>query len=183
MSTFPKYPALTYSALLVAIAIGLTSCLEFKNVRVLPEDNMAISIKPSFSSLKSSLIDRSCTSCHSGSNPPHGINLTSYDKIMNSAVFPPLVVPGNPEASSLYQVVANGSMPKNAASWSPKSIKALYDWIKNGAKADESDPTPIPSPHPTEPGGDDGVSGNMTPSTEPCDQNKLENEPGIVKCL
>ena len=71
--------------------------------------------------------------CHSGASAPHKIELNSYEKIMSGSVFPPLVVPGDPEGSSLYQSIANGSMPKNRRKLTNPERIALYNWIKNGA--------------------------------------------------
>jgi len=46
------------------------------------------------------------------------------------------VVPGNPEASLLYQKVVSGQMPPGALHLSAQKIQAIYDWIRLGAKKD-----------------------------------------------
>ncbi len=139
-----------------------------------------IALTSSFRSLQQNVFTPKCVECHSGSNSPHGIDLSNYQKIVNSPLFPPLVIPGNPEGSSLYEVCASGEMPKGAQHLSSEELKALYDWIKNGAKETEDPPSPNPSPTPSptptgEPPDDEKVK-------EPCDLNKFLNEPGFFQC-
>ena len=47
-----------------------------------------------------------------------------------------VVVPGNPEASLIYQKVSTEQMPPGAIHLSPRKIQATYDWIRLGAKND-----------------------------------------------
>lgn len=88
---------------------------------------------PTFESLNRKIIETRCVECHSGSKTPHGIDLSTYEKIMYGNVFPPLVVPGEPMRSSLYTSVVDNSMPKNRKPLSTIEKKALFDWIKKGA--------------------------------------------------
>lgn len=109
---------------------------------------------------------------------------------MNSPVFPPLVLPGNPEGSGLYTTVAGGRMPKDNPALSKMEIDAIYTWIKNGAKEFEDQPLPSPTPTPGEPGcepgepgcDDGGPPGSDFSKNEPCDVSVLPNEPGIKNC-
>jgi len=129
-------------------------------------------LQPTFASVQKHIIQSKCMSCHSGASAPHGIDVSSYDKIMNNAVFPPLVIPGNPESSSLYTAAASGRMPKGAAPLQEMELKALYGWIKNGAKEFEDQPQVSPTPAPTEPPDDN----------EPCDPERPSGEPGDSPC-
>jgi hypothetical protein len=115
------------------------------------------------------------------------INLTSYSSLMNSQMFPPLIIPGDPEHSSLYTTCLKGAMPKNDSRLSASALSALYTWIKNGAVENEETPIPHPSATPTgEPGGDDSVPNTPTQGgfskNEPCDLNRLGVEPGLNAC-
>lgn len=151
-----------------------------------------------YKSIKQNLVNPQCLRCHLGPGSPHGVDLSSYDTILNSGVFPPLVVPGSPERSSLYISVSAGRMPKDRPRLSESAIGALYEWIKNGAKEIE-DASPLPSPIPDEPGDEPAderggeprdepgsSSGeprdHTTSPEEPCDQRSLINEPGFLKC-
>ena len=67
-----------------------------------------------------------CNYCH----PKKRANFLSYETTMA------VVVPGNPEASLIYQKVYTGEMPKGAVRLSDRKIQAIYDWIRLGAKND-----------------------------------------------
>lgn len=76
--------------------------------------------------------------CHSGSNPAEGINLSSYASIMNSGESN-LIVPGNPNASDLVEVLTEDDsdkiMPRPPASpLSTDQINLIRQWITEGAQ-------------------------------------------------
>ena len=50
-----------------------------------------------------------------------------------------LIIPGEPESSSLYYVVAQGIMPKGSPPLSAGEVQAIYQWIKNGASPLDSE--------------------------------------------
>ena len=153
-------------ALVTLSFLGLSACLEFRKEKLVSEAQ----VDASFASLRDNLLIPKCVSCHSGANSPHGIDLSTYSSIMHGPVFPPLVIPGKPEESSLYQSCETGSMPKGAPHLSAAMLGALREWIRNGAK-EFDDPNPSPSSTPTEPGDEPGE--NDEPGTEPGD-----DEPG-----
>ena len=66
-----------------------------------------------------------CTSCHSGSNPPAGVNLTSYAEVIASSV----VAPGDPDASVLVQQLEGGHRNQLQA-----DIDMIRTWILEGAQ-------------------------------------------------
>jgi hypothetical protein len=100
--------------------------------------------------LKATVIDRKCIGCHSGSQSP---NLSSHATVMASAN---MVVVGNPQASTLYRRVADGSMPPG--SWlSTAEIKAVNDWIQQGALAVT----------PAAPSGGTATGGGSVPNSPP----------------
>jgi hypothetical protein len=69
--------------------------------------------------------DAGCTSCHSGNNPPKGVDLTSYAQVMGSSV----VVPGNADASVLVQMLEDGHRNQLQA-----DIDVIRTWIQEGAQ-------------------------------------------------
>lgn len=46
------------------------------------------------------------------------------------------VVPGEPEKSRMYIMVASRRMPKGRGGLPAEQIQAIYEWIRNGAKDD-----------------------------------------------
>ncbi|MDZ4677035.1 MAG: c-type cytochrome domain-containing protein [Oligoflexia bacterium] len=125
-----------------------------------PDDAGAL-VEPNYKSVSTNIIQNKCVSCHNSVKKDNGIDLSSYEKIFAPEVFPPLIIPGNPEKSSLFKSVLSGKMPKDAQPLSQKQLKAIYDWIKNGAKKEEqpSKPNPPTTPEPDEPGTEEPGSG------------------------
>ncbi|HEX4925239.1 MAG TPA: c-type cytochrome domain-containing protein [Bdellovibrionales bacterium] len=124
-------------AFLILLASGCAQVgdLEFKEP--------APPVKPlvltsSYESIRQNILLPKCIECHNrGAESPHGIDLTTYENVLDQTNFPPLVTPGVPEESSLYVSVApGGSMPKKGPRLTDSELQAVYDWIKNGAKKD-----------------------------------------------
>jgi hypothetical protein len=89
------------------------------------------SLAATYTSIAQNIFQPRCVSCHGAQTASKGVDLSTYAKALGTGS----IVPGNPAASTTYQDVANGSMPKGAGS-SPLSaaeIKALNDWIAAGA--------------------------------------------------
>jgi hypothetical protein len=117
----------------------------------LPQTTPEVAIDPTFKSLMDHVLKIRCIECHSGVKPADEIDLTSYQKIIESAAFPPLVTPFEPEKSSIYVVAKEGTMPKGRARLSKNELGAIEQWIRNGATEDGSvltEPTPEQTPDP-----------------------------------
>lgn len=164
--------------LLLIFAFSVSACLDFQHMKA--QDAQGGAVTASFASLKANIFTPRCATCHSGATPPHGVDLSSYQSMVNSAVFPPLVVPGDPDHSSLYQACMTGGMPLNAPHLSDVEMRAIHDWIKNGAQeVEDGNPAAAPTAQPTEPGGN-GPGGSVW--HEPCDPIRIGNEPGYFAC-
>jgi len=124
-------------------------------------------LEGNFQSVFTNIIQPKCVRCHSGSDAPHKIYLTSYEEIVGGTVFPPLIVPGKPNDSSLYKSVLSGKMPKNRPRLSDAELGVLYNWILDGALKEPGDEPPCDD---DEPPDDDG-NGCDKPcdDDEPCD--------------
>ncbi len=85
---------------------------------------------PTFSYLSKAIFSERCTTCHSGEKPKAGIDLSSYQKLMESDV----VVAGDPDSSSLYLIVAQGAMPPRPPKLANETIDLIHNWILNGAE-------------------------------------------------
>ena len=73
---------------------------------------------------------KKCTGCHNeeGSN---GVNLTSYQAIMQGGDSGPIVVPGDPENSQL--VIVQSADKKHYTQLSAEELQTVIDWIEGGA--------------------------------------------------
>lgn len=61
------------------------------------------------------ILDAKCVDCHSESAEgvaASGLSLEDYDDLMGGTKFGPVVVPGSPESSALYLVVAHRTAPE-----------------------------------------------------------------------
>ncbi len=137
-------------------------------------------VKPNYKSVSTNIIQNKCVSCHNSVKKDNGIDLSSYEKIFSPEVFPPLIIPGSPEKSSLYKSVSSGKMPKDGQPLSQRELKAIYDWIKNGAKKEEepSQPNPPTTPIPDEPDTDEPGSDEPGSGEPGLGQPGLPGEPG-----
>ncbi len=137
IATYLKTLVLT----LVPMAI-LASC-SFKEEKIDPNANLEWqkkNITSDFEALNKHVFGPKCLGCHkTGTSQNHYVDLSSYDKVMNGPVFPPLVVPGNPGQSSLYDAIRSGRMPKGE-SLSSHEIDMVFEWIKKGAPQFPGDP-------------------------------------------
>lgn len=71
-----------------------------------------------------------CFSCHLPHNSSSGVNLNFYKELIDSKV----IVPGDPEISTFYQVVKDNYMPSSGEPLTDFQKKIIYDWILAGAK-------------------------------------------------
>ena len=82
-----------------------------------------------------------CTNCHTGTNPPKNLNLTTYQDIMEGSQSGPVVIAGNPGESELIRRVkglASPQMPLAGAPLSKRQIQTLEKWIQTGALGPEN---------------------------------------------
>jgi hypothetical protein len=110
--------------------------------------------EPTLTTVKRDIFSVGCafSACHDTSSPAANLNLTADDlhtELMEHEVLSPtempLVDPGNPEGSYLYELVSKcepqagdlsvSHMPKNSATlMRPENVAMLRDWIAEGAQ-------------------------------------------------
>ena len=78
-----------------------------------------------------SLFDGRCVSCHSGPNAEAGLDLSSYESLMAGGDDGPVIVPGDPEASTLIQ--AQSAPTPHFGQVLENELEALKAWIASGA--------------------------------------------------
>jgi len=67
-----------------------------------------------------------CTACHSAAYPSGGVDLSSKDA---TSLW---IVPGDPEASRLIQVMQSGAMPPGGPNVAPEALDLVRRWIESG---------------------------------------------------
>ena len=85
------------------------------------------------------IFDASCIRCHgAGTRIAGAINLTNYEGVIKGGEDGPILVAGKPDTSLLYKAVSQAPgirpMPPRGPKLAEKDIKAIYSWIKAGAK-------------------------------------------------
>ncbi len=102
----------------------------------------AVSPNPSYANIQA-IFSANCTQCHIAITSG-GLRLDNYANVMKGGtgggpVTGPVIKPGNPEGSYLYQAISGtqkvgASMPLGGPLISKVDRQNIYNWIKNGAK-------------------------------------------------
>jgi hypothetical protein len=78
-----------------------------------------------------------CVSCHSGTRPPDGLHLDSYQGVIAGSRIGKVLIPGKPQQSEIVKRIRGISkprMPKNGPPWlSDSEISLIEKWIADGA--------------------------------------------------
>lgn len=80
------------------------------------------------------ILQANCVKCHGVEKVSRGLDLTTFEKMMNGSIKGPVVVPGNSEKSNLFTMVAQGKMPKQGQKLSAAQLELLKSWIDAGAQ-------------------------------------------------
>ncbi|MGQ0639216.1 MAG: c-type cytochrome domain-containing protein [Gemmatimonadaceae bacterium] len=82
-----------------------------------------------------------CIRCHSGTEPAHGVDLSSYERVMHGREGNgPIVTVGNPAGSTLIDILRSGSKLAPSAhtdsigQFAAADLAALANWIGSGAQ-------------------------------------------------
>jgi cytochrome b subunit of formate dehydrogenase len=71
-----------------------------------------------------------CTACHGGQEPIAGLDLTNFESAVFGGESGPAIVPGNPNASAITEVLSSGEHPGKL---SQDQFSRLVEWIEAGA--------------------------------------------------
>lgn len=80
------------------------------------------------------IFDQSCLKCHGGDKTEKGLSLKTYEALMQGSQKGTVVVPGDPGASRLAELLQNGKMPKRGPKLSQTQIELVLEWIRAGAQ-------------------------------------------------
>jgi hypothetical protein len=96
------------------------------------------------------LLDQKCVRCHADAaegEAVSGLSLENYQDLLGGTKFGPVVVPGSPESSALYLVVAHKTAPEihmpphhedalaegRGTGLTDEQVEDIHDWIVAGA--------------------------------------------------
>ncbi|MFG0250972.1 MAG: DUF2231 domain-containing protein [Phycisphaeraceae bacterium JB051] len=84
------------------------------------------------------IMEQRCAECHGAENARPKGDFGYVTDLAKMAKNPDLVIPGDPDNSELFLMIDLGDMPPEKSKFAPmpaEEIKAVYDWIKQGAFA------------------------------------------------
>jgi hypothetical protein len=113
--------------LLLLPLVALSGCY-YDNVETLypGSANCTVPATSTFSVNVLPLLDNRCNSCHGGSSPSAGINLTSYTEVMK-------YVNNGSLMGSINHASGYSAMPKNSGKISACEIETIQKWVDSGA--------------------------------------------------
>ena len=133
-----KPSGLTYSgiAILFVLAIFMTTILSAcgSQAPVASPTPRDLTAPVSFSNDVMPIFKTSCVKCHGIEKVSRGLDLTTYDKLMNGSIKGPVVVAGNSDKSNLFGLVQQGKMPKQGQKLSAAQQEIIKSWIDAGAQ-------------------------------------------------
>jgi len=117
---------------------SLTACL-FTTLWFI---QVALAEPPHFETEVRGIFKQHCFHCHGEEEHPEGgLDLRLVRFMNHGGDSGPAIVPGEPEASVLYQRLRDGEMPPDETKLiSPKELKTIHDWIVAGAKTRRPEP-------------------------------------------
>jgi hypothetical protein len=82
-----------------------------------------------------------CVGCHAGEDAEGELNLEAFDQVMVGGEHGPVVTPGEPSSSRVWQVTGGGREPKMPPEEEPQptveELELLKRWIEQGARGPE----------------------------------------------
>ena len=79
------------------------------------------------------ILESRCASCHMGEYVSGGLDMNTYDSLMEGSENGPVIEPGDAKHSLLIEKVTEGKMPKRGPKLTPAQIQTITDWIDAGA--------------------------------------------------
>jgi len=77
------------------------------------------------------ILTANCIGCHGASTRIKEMNLSSLDGVLKGSESGPVVTPGKPDESKLYQMVHEGKMPPGKTHLADDQIAAIRSWIES----------------------------------------------------
>jgi len=79
------------------------------------------------------IFNSNCINCHSGSDAEEGLNLTSYNNVMNGSESGDVIIPYDHANSLLWQYITYGYMPPGNNDLENEQVDIIAQWINEGA--------------------------------------------------
>jgi hypothetical protein len=92
------------------------------------------------------IFQASCVPCHGSALKTRELDLSTFAGVIKGGDDGPVVAPGKPQESRLYEMVEKGTMPKGGKPLAPSQIASIREWIEAGARSGSATPEPSIGP-------------------------------------
>ncbi len=92
------------------------------------------------------IFQASCVPCHGPALKTRELDLSTFAGVTKGGEDGPVVTPGKPQESRLYEMVEKGTMPKGGKPLTPSQIASIREWIEGGAQSGLATPPPSAGP-------------------------------------
>jgi hypothetical protein len=92
---------------------------------------------PTFEADVLPVLNAHCLQCHGGVHQKNGLDLRTLPTVLKGGKSGPVVVPGKPAESLLWQKIEKDVMPKTDNKVSDANKRLIREWIASGAKGAE----------------------------------------------
>jgi hypothetical protein len=109
----------------------------------------AYAAEPTYTRDIAPILNENCSGCHLSKVKMGGLNLETYDGLMQGGSTGKVIVPGDSKTSRLYLMITGvimPSMPMNSTRLPAEKVELIKAWIDAGAKAPAADETAAPAP-------------------------------------
>jgi hypothetical protein len=79
------------------------------------------------------ILESRCATCHMGEFVSEGLDMNTYESLLEGSQNGPVIVPGDAGDSLLVEKISKGKMPKRGPKLTPAQIQTITDWINAGA--------------------------------------------------
>ena len=79
------------------------------------------------------ILDSRCITCHGGDRIEGELVMLSFDELMAGSENGLVIIPGDPENSTLVDLVSSQKMPKRGPKLTPPQVQLITDWVTVGA--------------------------------------------------
>jgi hypothetical protein len=79
------------------------------------------------------ILENRCIECHGGRRTREGLDVKTYESLMQGSQNGPVVIPGSADESLFVELIVKGEMPDRGPKVTPGELKLIMDWVNQGA--------------------------------------------------
>ena len=132
------YIVLSLFVCLTSLSVLLVGCQQANVEQLPPPRDVTLKQNPGFRQDIQSILNDFCVKCHNPNDPHKGLSLDTYEGIMKGEKEGSVIIPGQPQQSTLLKVIKQdmppaSRMPFHQETLTPNRIQNIENWILQGA--------------------------------------------------